>query len=178
MLRPFRGVVPTVDPSAYVDASAQVIGDVHIGPESSVWMNAVIRGDVHWIRIGARSNVQDGAVIHGQTDTHPVSIGDEVTIGHGAIVHGCTIEDRCLIGMGAILLNGVHVGAESIVAAGSLLPEGFAVPPRSLVMGSPAKVRRSLRDSEIESLREYAARYVDRRRDYAPAAEATARSDS
>lgn len=160
MLRPFRGILPTVHPSAYVDVSAQVIGDVHIGPESSVWMNAVIRGDVHSIRIGARSNAQDGTVVHGQTDTHPVSIGDDVTIGHGAIVHGCTIEDRCLIGMGAILLNGVRVGTESIVAAGSLLPEGFDVPPRSLVMGSPAKVRRNLSDAEVAAIAGYADRYV------------------
>ena len=135
MLRAFRGLLPRVDPSAYVDPSAQVIGDVRIGPESSVWMNAVIRGDVHGIRIGARTNVQDGAVIHVQSGAYATTIGDDVTIGHGAIVHGCTIEDRCLVGMGAIILNGATVGTESIVAAGSLLPETFAVPPRSLVMG-------------------------------------------
>ena len=167
MLRPFRGVVPTVDPSAYVDLSAQVIGDVHIGAESSVWMNAVIRGDVHWIRIGARTNVQDGSVVHVQTGTHPTTIGDEVTIGHGAIVHGCTIADRCLIGMGAILLNGATIGSESIVAAGSLVPEGYVVPPRSLVMGSPIKVRRDLTDAEAASIRVYAASYVSNRLDYA-----------
>jgi carbonic anhydrase/acetyltransferase-like protein (isoleucine patch superfamily) len=166
MLRAFRGVLPNVDPSAYVDPSAQVIGDVHIGPESSVWMNAVIRGDVHGIRIGARTNVQDGTVVHVQSGVYSTTIGDEVTIGHGAIVHGCTIEDRCLVGMGAIILNGATVGAESIVAAGSLLPEGFAVPPRSLVMGSPAKLRRSLADKEVESLREYADRYIRLSREY------------
>ena len=167
MLRNFRGILPTVAPTAYVDQSAQVIGDVHIGPESSVWMNVVIRGDVNAIRIGARTNVQDGAVVHVQTGTHPTTIGDEVTIGHGAIVHGCTIRDRCLIGMGAILLNGVSVGAESIVAAGSLLPEGFEVPPRSLVMGSPARVRRQLTDVEVDLIRGYAANYVRYRLDYA-----------
>jgi len=166
MQRTFRGIRPTVDPSAYVDESAQVIGDVHIGSESSVWMNAVIRGDVNAIRIGARTNVQDGAVIHVQTGTHPTTVGDEVTIGHGAIVHGCTIEDRCLVGMGAILLNGVRVGAESIVAAGSLLPENFQVPPRSLVMGSPAKVRRQLTDADVGSIRGYAGNYVRYRLDY------------
>ena len=166
MLRSFKGVSPRVHPTAYVDASAQVIGDVHVGAESSVWMNAVVRGDVHRIRIGARTNVQDGTIVHVQGGTHPTTIGDEVTIGHGAIVHGCTIEHRCLIGMGAILLNGVTVGAESIVAAGSLLPEGFVVPPRSLVMGSPAKVRRSLVDREVESLRDFATRYVLLSRDY------------
>jgi gamma-carbonic anhydrase len=166
MLRPFRGILPTVDPSAYVDESAQVIGDVHIGAESSVWMNVVIRGDVHWIRIGARTNVQDGTIIHVQGQTHPTTIGDEVTIGHGAIVHGCTIEDRCLIGMGAILLNGVRVGTESIVAAGSLLPENFQVPSRSLVMGSPGRVKRGLVDGEAATIRDYAARYVANRLDY------------
>jgi carbonic anhydrase/acetyltransferase-like protein (isoleucine patch superfamily) len=166
MLRPFRGVLPTVDPSAYVDESAQVIGDVHIGSESSVWMNVVIRGDVHWIRIGSRTNVQDGTIVHVQGGTHPTTIGDEVTIGHAAIVHGCTIEDRCLIGMGAILLNGVRVGAESIVAAGSLLPENFQVPPRSLVMESPGKIRRSLIDAEVVLIRGYAERYVATRLDY------------
>lgn len=166
MLRPFRGIVPAVDPTAFVDLSAQVIGDVHIGPESSVWMNVVIRGDVQAIRIGARTNVQDGTVVHVQGGTHPTSIGGEVTIGHGAIVHGCTIEDRCLIGMGAILLNGVRVGADSIVAAGTLLPEGFVVPPGSLVMGSPGKVRRSLEDAEVASIRGYAGRYVQYRLEY------------
>jgi gamma-carbonic anhydrase len=167
MLRRFRDVLPTADPSAYVDESAQVIGDVHIGPESSVWMNVVIRGDVNAIRIGARTNVQDGTVVHVQSGTHPTTIGDEVTIGHGAIVHGCTVEDRCLIGMGAILLNGVRVGTGSIVAAGSLLPENFQVPPRSLVMESPARVRRQLTDAEVDLIRGYAANYVRYRLDYA-----------
>jgi carbonic anhydrase/acetyltransferase-like protein (isoleucine patch superfamily) len=166
MLRTFRGILPTVDPSAYVDESAQVIGNVHIGPESSVWMTVVIRGDVNAIRIGTRTNVQDGTVVHVQSGTHPTAIGDEVTIGHGAIVHGCTIEDRCLIGMGSILLNGVRVGAESIVAAGSLLTENFQVPPRSLVMGSPATIRRSLGETEVGSIRRYAENYVAYRLEY------------
>jgi gamma-carbonic anhydrase len=166
MLRRFRGVLPTVDPSAYVDGSAQVIGDVHVGPESSVWMNVVIRGDVNAIRIGARTNVQDGTVIHVQSGTQPTTVGEEVTIGHGAIVHGCTIEDRCLVGMGAILLNDVRVGSESIVAAGSLLPEGFDVPLRSLVMGSPAQVRRQLSDAEVASIRVSAGNYVRYRLEY------------
>src|SRR4051812_23161271 len=144
MLRPHRGRLPRVHPTAYIDDSAQVIGDVEIGAESSVWMNVVIRGDVHRIRIGRRSNVQDGSVVHVMRDTHPTTIGDDVTIGHGALVHGCTIDDCCLIGMGAILLNGVRIGAGSIVAAGSLLPEGTEIPPRSLVMGAPGKVKRAL----------------------------------
>jgi len=166
MLRPYRGTVPRVHPTVYIDESAQVIGDVEIGEESSVWMSAVIRGDVHSIRIGRRTNVQDGTVVHVMRDTHPTIIGDAVTIGHAAIVHGCTIEDRCLIGMGAILLNGVRVGSGSIVAAGSLLPEGTRVPPRSLVMGTPGKVKRSVADSEILEIQMYADRYVAYRLEY------------
>jgi len=166
MLRPYRGVLPRVHPTAYIDESAQVIGDVEVGEESSVWMSAVVRGDVHWIRIGRRSNVQDGTVIHVMNQTHPTTIGDNVTIGHAAVLHGCTIEDQCLIGMGAIVLNGVRVGAGSIVAAGSLLVENMQVPPRSLVMGSPAKVRRTLGDADVAEIQMYADRYVSYRLDY------------
>jgi carbonic anhydrase/acetyltransferase-like protein (isoleucine patch superfamily) len=167
MVRTYKGLVPTVAPSAYVDASAQVIGDVHIGQESSVWMNAVVRGDVNHIRIGARTNIQDGVVVHVMRDpSHPTILGDDITVGHGAIVHGCTIGNACLIGMGAILLNGVQVGEGSIVAAGTLLPEGAVVPPRSLVMGSPGKVRRSITDEEFEFILQSAQNYVAYRLDY------------
>ena len=166
MLRPYKGITPRVHASAYIDASAQVIGDVEIGEESSVWMNAVLRGDVHWIRIGRRSNVQDGTVVHVMKGNHPTRIGDDVTIGHGAIVHGCTIGHRVLIGMGAILLNGATVGDDSIVAAGSLLTEGIRIPDRSLVMGSPAKVKRQLTEREAASILEYSQRYVGYRLDY------------
>ena len=166
MLRPFRGVMPRVDPSAYIDDSAQIIGDVEVGESSSVWMNVVIRGDVHRISIGKRSNVQDNTVIHVMRGTHPTAIGDDVTIGHAAIVHGCTLGDRILIGMGAILLNGVDVGEDSIVAAGTLLTEGTRVPARSLVIGSPGKVRRALTDAEVASIRDYSERYVGYRLDY------------
>jgi carbonic anhydrase/acetyltransferase-like protein (isoleucine patch superfamily) len=166
MLRPYRGRLPVVDPSAYIDPSAQVIGDVEVGEESSLWMNVVARGDVHSIRIGRRSNLQDGTIVHVMNQTHPAVIGDDVTIGHGAIVHGCTIEDRVLIGMGAILLNGARVGADSIVAAGTLVPEGAEIPARSLAMGSPAKVRRLLSDEEVASILEYANNYVKYRLDY------------
>ena len=120
MLRPYRTVYPTVDASTFVDASAQVIGDVVLGPESSVWMNAVVRGDVNYVRIGARTNIQDLTLVQVMRDTHPTMIGDDVTVGHSAVVHGCTIEDRCLIGMGAMLLNGCRIGSGSIVAAGAL----------------------------------------------------------
>ena len=158
--------MPRVHPTAFIDDSAQVIGDVEIGEDSSVWMCVVMRGDVNLIRVGRRSNVQDSTVVHVMKDTHPTQIGDDVTIGHGAIVHGCTIEDRCLIGMGAILLNGVTVGSGSIVAAGSLLPEGTQIPPRSLVMGSPGKVRRTLSDTDLDEIQMYADRYVAYRLDY------------
>ena len=168
MLRPFRGQWPQLDASVFVDQSAQVIGDVAVGPESSIWMNCVVRGDVHRIRIGARSNIQDGTVVHVMRGTHPTTIGDDVTIGHGALIHGCTIEDRVLIGMGAIVLNGATVGADSIVAAGTLVTEGAVIPPRSLVMGSPAKIRRQLTDAEVASILEFSGRYVGYRLDYLP----------
>ena len=158
--------MPRIHPTAYIDHSAQVIGDVEIGEESSVWMCVVIRGDVHSIRIGRRSNVQDGTIVHVMKDTHPTIVGDNVTIGHAAMLHGCTVEDQCLIGMRATLLNGAHVGARSIVAAGSLLVEGMEVPERSLVMGSPAKVRRALTDAEVAEIQMYADRYVAYRLDY------------
>jgi carbonic anhydrase/acetyltransferase-like protein (isoleucine patch superfamily) len=167
MLRPFKGVVPRIDASAYVDASAQVIGDVEVGPESSIWMNVVVRGDVNRIRIGARTNIQDLTLVHVMRETHPTTIGDAVTVGHSAVVHGCTIEDRCLIGMGAILLNGCRVGTGSIIAAGALVPEGMAVPPGSMVMGVPAQVRRTLTSAEDASIVWYADNYVRYRLDYA-----------
>jgi carbonic anhydrase/acetyltransferase-like protein (isoleucine patch superfamily) len=166
VLRAFRSVFPTVDPSAFVDHSAQVIGDVHIGAESSVWMNVVIRGDVHFIRIGARTNVQDGTIVHVMRDTHPTVIGDDVTVGHGAVVHGCTIEDRCLIGMGAILLNGCRIGTGSIVGAGTLVPEGMQIPPGSMVLGVPARIFRQLTSEEDASLKWYADNYVQYRLDF------------
>src|SRR4051794_4079120 len=160
MLRPYRGILPRVHPTAFIDDSAQVIGDVEIGEESSVWMSVVVRGDVNSIKVGRRSNIQDGTIVHVMNKTHPTTIGDDVTVGHGAVIHGCTVETLCLIGMGAILLNGAHVGTESIVAAGSLIVEGMKVPPRSLVMGSPAKVRRPLTDAEVADIQGYADRYV------------------
>lgn len=166
MLRPYRGVLPRVHPTAFIDESAQVIGDVEIGEESSVWMCAVVRGDVQAIRVGRRTNIQDGTVVHVMTGTHATQIGDNVTIGHGSMVHGCTIEDQCLIGMGAILLNGAHVGSGSIVAAGTLVLEGMKVPPKSLVMGNPGKVKRLLTQAEVADVLAYADRYVHYRLDY------------
>lgn len=166
MIRSFKNIRPTVDASAYVDQSAQVIGDVHIGAESSVWMNVVIRGDVNHIRIGKRTNIQDLTMIHVMRETHPTIIGDEVTVGHSAVVHGTTIEDRVLIGMGAILLNGVHIEHDCIIAAGTLLTEGTRIPARSLVMGRPGKVKRQLTDEEVAEIRWYSDNYVNYRLDY------------
>lgn len=167
MIRRFKDTSPDIAGDAYIDPSAQIIGDVVIGAESSVWMNVVVRGDVNRIRIGRRTNLQDGTIVHVMRDpSHPTLVGDEVTVGHGAILHGCTIADRCLIGMGAILLNGSRVGEGSIVAAGTLLPEGAVVPPRSLVMGSPGKVRRPVTDEEYAFIAGSAENYVRYRLDY------------
>lgn len=166
MLRPYRGRLPVVHPTAWVDESAQVIGHVDIGADSGVWMNVVMRGDVNTITVGQRTNVQDGTVVHVMHKTHPTVIGDDVTIGHGAIVHGCTIGDRVLIGMGAIILNGATVGTDSIIAAGTLLAEGVVIPPRSMVMGSPGKVRRTLTDADVASILDYANHYVKYKEDY------------
>ena len=166
MIRTFKGTSPTVDKSAYVDDSAQVIGDVHIGAESSVWMNVVIRGDVNHIRIGSRTNIQDLTMIHVMRETHPTNIGSEVTIGHSAVIHGTTIEDRVLVGMAAVLLNGVHIESDCVVAAGTLVTEGTRIPSRSLVMGRPGKVKRQLTDEEVAEIRWYADNYVSYRLDY------------
>ena len=166
MIRPYRGIRPRIAANAFVDESAQVVGDVEVGDESGIWMCAVVRGDVNTIRIGRRSNIQDGTIVHAMTGTHQTTIGDNVTIGHAAVIHGCTIEDQCLIGMGAILLNGAHIGTCSIVAAGTLVVENMKVPPKSLVMGSPGKVKRLLTHAEIADIQLYADRYVQYRLDY------------
>jgi carbonic anhydrase/acetyltransferase-like protein (isoleucine patch superfamily) len=166
MLRSFRGITPTIPASAYVDVSAQVIGDVVLGEHTSIWMNAVVRGDVHSIRIGAGSNIQDCAVLHGMRDLYPVFIGDGCTIGHNATVHGCVLEDDVLIGMGAIVLNGARIGAGSIIAAGALIPEGTHIPPRSLVTGLPGKIRRLTTDDDLALIRKYASNYLDYTRTY------------
>ena len=161
MIRPFRGVHPQIHPTAFIEESAQIIGDVRVGEQSSVWFNAVLRGDVHFIRIGDRCNVQDGTVIHVSHGTDVTILEDEVTIGHNVTLHGCHIERGCLIGIGAIVMDGVRVGAKSLVAAGSLLTPGTIVPPRSLVMGSPAKVKRPLNDQEVADLDLYWQNYVE-----------------
>jgi carbonic anhydrase/acetyltransferase-like protein (isoleucine patch superfamily) len=165
MVRPYKTIQPKLGARAWVDVSAQVVGDVELGEDASVWMGSVVRGDVNHIRIGDRSNVQDACVLH-VTAQHPTVLAEDVTVGHSVTLHGCTIERLCLIGIGAIVLNGAVVGEESIVAAGALVPEGMQVPPRSLVMGVPAKVRRPVTEEERAKLRWYSERYVGLKEDY------------
>jgi carbonic anhydrase/acetyltransferase-like protein (isoleucine patch superfamily) len=161
MIRTYQGHTPTIPESCYVDVSAQVIGDVVLGEHSSIWMNAVVRGDVHSIRIGAHSNVQDCAVLHGMRYLYPVHVGEYVTIGHNATVHGCVVEDACLIGMGATILNNARIGEGSILAAGVVIPEGMVIPPRSLVAGVPGKIRRELTSDDRDLILKYARNYLD-----------------
>jgi carbonic anhydrase/acetyltransferase-like protein (isoleucine patch superfamily) len=161
MIRCYQGRLPQIPASCYVDPSAQVIGDVTLGERSSVWMNAVLRGDVNSIRVGANSNVQDCAVLHGQRNLYPVVVGDWVTIGHNATVHGCVVEDAVLIGMGAVLLNGCRIGEGSIIAAGAVVPEETQIPPKTLWAGVPAKLRRELSDKDRALILEYAQNYLD-----------------
>jgi carbonic anhydrase/acetyltransferase-like protein (isoleucine patch superfamily) len=161
MIRRCQGHEPVIPASCYVDQSAQVIGDVRLGEHSSVWMNAVLRGDVNSIRLGANSNVQDCAVLHGQRNLYPVMVGDMVTIGHNATVHGCVVEDEVVIGMGATILNNARIGTGSIIAAGAVVPENTIVPPRTLWAGVPAKLRRQLDEKDHALILEYARNYLD-----------------
>lgn len=160
MILPFGSVWPTVDPSAWIAPGACVIGDVHVGPRSSIWFGTIVRGDVHRIRIGAGSNLQDLCVVHVTRERFPTEIGDEVTVGHHATVHGCRLGDGALVGIGAIVLDGADVGEEALVAAGSLVPPGMKVPPGALVMGTPARVVRVLDAAERALQRERARHYV------------------
>jgi gamma-carbonic anhydrase len=166
MIAPFGDHAPVIHPTAYVPDAAVVIGDVVIGAESSLWFHTVVRGDIHPIRIGARSNVQDNATIHVVGERYGVVLGDDVTVGHNAVLHGCTVEDGALIGMGAVVLDAVVVGARSLVGAASLVTPGTVIPPCSLVLGSPAKRIREVNEAERERLRTSAANYVDLARRY------------
>jgi carbonic anhydrase/acetyltransferase-like protein (isoleucine patch superfamily) len=160
-IRPYRGKHPQIAASAYVDPASVIIGDVAIGEDSSVWPLCVIRGDVNYIRIGARTNIQDGSILHVMKDEYPLILGDDITVGHSVTLHGCTIESRCLIGMRATILNGVVIGEGSIIAAGTLLTECTTIPPRSLVMGSPGKVKRTLTAIDQATIERYSQRYVE-----------------
>jgi carbonic anhydrase/acetyltransferase-like protein (isoleucine patch superfamily) len=164
MIRSYKGIIPTIPLSCYVDESAQIIGDVVLGEHASVWMNAVLRGDVHAIRIGAHSNVQDCSVLHGMKEQYGVYVGEYVTVGHSVTLHGCVVEDCCLIGMGCVILNGARIGAGSIIAAGT--PEKTVVEPGSLWMGSPGQFRRKLDAKDQESILRYANNYLGYKESY------------
>jgi len=161
MIRRYQGQMPSIAAGCYIDTSAQVIGDVTLRENSSVWMNAVLRGDVNSIHVGANSNVQDCSVLHGQRYLYPVTVGDWVTIGHNATVHGCVVEDEVLIGMGVTILNNCRIGAGSIIAAGAVLPENTVVPPRTLWAGVPGKQRRELGEEDRKLILQYAQNYLD-----------------
>jgi carbonic anhydrase/acetyltransferase-like protein (isoleucine patch superfamily) len=160
MTSSFLGRTPSHDDSNFIAQTAAVVGDVVLGPGTSIWFGASLRGDVHWIEVGAESNVQDNATVHVSRGTHPTLIRNRVTIGHNAVVHGCTVEDDCLIGMGAVVLDGAVIGAGSLVGAGALVTPNTVIPPRSMVLGSPARVVRPLTDAEVERNRANAVHYV------------------
>lgn len=173
MIHKFKNYAPKIGAGTWIAPSVDVIGDVEIGEDSSIWFGTVIRGDVHSIRIGSRTSVQDLSMVHvthhkkaDKSDGHPTIIGDDVTIGHRVMLHGCTIEDACLIGMSATILDGVVIGKESIVGAGSLVTKNKIFPPRSLIMGSPAKLVRELDEMEVKELYASASRYVAFKNDY------------
>ena len=166
MIRTFHGVKPTVPKSCLIEETAVVIGEVVMGEDCSVWFNAVIRGDVNYIRIGERTNVQDLCMLHVTHDIHPLIIGNDVTIGHNVVLHGCTIQDRVLVGMGAIIMDGAVIGEDSVVGAGALVVEGTIVPPKSLILGAPAKVKRPVTDEELAWIKESAENYVRYARQY------------
>jgi carbonic anhydrase/acetyltransferase-like protein (isoleucine patch superfamily) len=170
VLRPFAGKTPVIGRGVFLAETCAVIGDVEIGEESSIWYSTVVRGDVMPIRIGARTSVQDGTIVHVTSGKFGTSIGSDCTIGHGAIIHACTVEAFCLVGMGAILLDGCTIGRGSLVGAGALVTPGTAIPPGSLVIGSPARVKRPINDSEREQIEYGAAHYVALARDYLAAA--------
>ena len=166
MIKKFRGKAPIIPDSCYISESVDLIGDVTLGENVSLWFGTVVRGDMHFITIGNRSNVQDNSAIHVTTDVSPTRIGDEVTVGHNAIIHGATIEDRCLIGMGTIIMDDVVIGEGSIVGAGAVVPPNMIIPPRSLVVGLPAKIIRQTTDEELEMIIDRAQHYIDFSQEY------------
>jgi len=166
MILSYKNISPKIPESVFVASNATVIGDVEFSEDSSVWFNTVIRGDVHRIRIGARTNIQDGCVLHVTYQKYSLTLGNEVTVGHGAILHGCVIEDQCLIGMGARVLDGARIGKFSLVAAGSLVREGQEIPPQTLVAGVPAVPKRTLSEQEVQTILQSAKRYVEYKNTY------------
>ena len=161
MIIKFQNKQPQLGENVYVSENAMVIGDVTLGDEVNIWFGAVLRGDMHYIKIGNRTNIQDNSVVHVTTKVSPTNIGSGVTVGHGAIIHGCTIEDDCLIGMGAILMDDAVIGAGSLIGAGALIPPNMKIPKNSLVVGSPGKVVRQVKDFEREMILERPQEYID-----------------
>lgn len=166
LIRPYKGIHPKIGERVFLAENVSIIGDVEIGDDSSIWYGTVVRGDVHYIRIGQRTNIQDNCVVHVTNGTWPAIIGDDVSIGHGVIVHGCTIARGCLIGMGSRLLDGSVIGEEALIGAGALVPEGMEVPPRTLVLGVPGKVRRDLTGDELERVRKNSSYYLEYKETY------------
>ena len=166
MIISYKGISPQIAGTAFVAEGAQIIGDVHIGAHSSVWFNCVLRGDCYHIRIGDNTNIQDNTVIHVTQGRFPTIIGNYVTVGHSAVLHGCTVKDRCLIGIGAIVLDNVTIGEELFIAAGSLIPPGTVIPPRSMVMGAPARVKRPVTDEEVARIDEHWQHYIEYKNNY------------
>ena len=166
MIVPFGNKSPLVHPTAFVADNAMVIGDVEIDEDSSVWFGSVVRGDVNHIRIGARTNIQDHTVIHVNTGTHPTILEDEITVGHRVTLHGCYVESGCLVGIGSIILDGARIGGKSLIAAGSLVTPNTQIPPRSLVMGAPARVKRELTDDELAKISRNWQSYVELKQAY------------
>ena len=173
MFHKFKNIMPSLGEKTWIAPSADVIGDVSIGEDCSIWFGCVVRGDVHYITIGDRTNIQDLSMVHvthhkkeDRSDGHPTIIGNDVTVGHRVMLHGCTIEDACLIGMSATILDGAVIGKESIVGAGSLVTKNKVFPPRSLIMGSPAKLVKELNDEEVKELYASASRYVKFKEEY------------
>jgi len=166
MLLEYGGKWPRLGERVFVAEGPKISGDVEVGDHSSIWFNTVVRGDVHFIRIGRHTNIQDGSVLHVMKDQYPLILGDYVTVGHGAMLHGCAIDSHCLIGMRATILNDAKIGAHSIIAAGAVVTEGKVIPERSLAMGVPAKVKRQLTDEEVAGIDEYARRYYTYKENY------------
>ena len=166
MILPFRGKKPDIHPTCFKTPDSVIIGDVTIGRESSIWFKAVVRGDIHYIRIGDWTNIQDGCIVHVTGGSSPTEIGDYVTVGHGAILHGCRVNNGCLIGMGSVILDDAIVGEGSMVAAGSIVKSGMKIPPRTMVAGNPAVVKRTISEEESSGFVEWAKQYRDYAREY------------
>jgi len=166
MIKSFNEIKPDLGKNVFIADSAAVIGNVTLGDEVNIWFGAVLRGDMHFIKVGSRSNIQDNAVVHVTTAVSPTTIGENVTVGHGAIIHGCTIEDNCMIGMGSIIMDDAIVGEGSLIGAGALVPPNMKIPPKSLVVGMPGNVVRSVNEAEYEMILERPGEYISLARQY------------